>query len=269
VNAITVTWHPVGHPNAGQPDRVLNDTTQQFNRDIEHQRLPPRRLSSERTKKISIQEDRSCLKEQKRFQSKTYIRTFDSSKGHSLTSFISSIYPKSKKSYPVAHKKYLLIQKQQLLKWRKCVPFSMVFTKLTSLGDRQSTNTLFQHSQLLLNNPSDFIKNIKVLHKVIEGRGEPTMFDDVHLPTDISWKERMSNFFANDINTNKDVAKFLLPTIAQESGLDFDIPGVSAHLKNMIGVKKPTRVKEQRTEINRKAMTMIVNDLIKNDINDP
>ena len=94
------------------------------------------------------------------------------------------------------------------------------------------------------------------------------MFEDVHLPTDISWKERISNFFENDLNTNKEVLKFLLPQIAQNSGLDFEIPGVSAHLQNMIGVKKPIDVKEKRTETNRKAMTMIVNDLIKNDIND-
>jgi hypothetical protein len=110
----------------------------------------------------------------------------------------------------------------------------------------------------------------KTLQSAIERKGDPIMFDDVHLPKSLTFKERVSNLFEHDINTNKDVVNYLLPILAAQAphaeDLPCEIPGASATLTDVVGMKKPTHASQPRPELFRKAYTQIINTLIKNDI---
>lgn len=107
------------------------------------------------------------------------------------------------------------------------------------------------------------------------------MFEDVHLPKDLTFSDRIKNFFQFEKNTNSDVALFLLPTIAAavDPDSDFGLPSVLGALDTgvtfleVVGEKKPTRDETTKTRslAFRETYQKIVNRQIKEhpDIPDP
>lgn len=100
------------------------------------------------------------------------------------------------------------------------------------------------------------------------------MFEDVHLPKSLKFTDRMRNLFQFEANTNSDVVKYLIPTIAEAiaPGNDFNIPmeyDTGASFSDWIGMKKPVDTMEPRSKVVRAAYTKIANRQIKEYIDDP
>jgi hypothetical protein len=113
--------------------------------------------------------------------------------------------------------------------------------------------------------------------KAIERKGEPEMFEDVHLPKDLKFRDRIKSLFEFEKNNSRDVSLFLLPSIANGVDPNLKIPGVLGALdtgivlNELIGSKKPVDTKEPWPYVLRAAHQKIINRQIKEqmDLPDP